>query len=215
MKKSKFTEQQIAFALRQAETKVKEVIRQLGITEQTFYRWKRKYGGLDPSDLRKLRLLEEENKKLKHMVADLSLDKAMLQEVIEKNSEGRSEAPARATSPGQLPHQRTSRLSRSSVGARQPPLPIDSEGSHRSSPTDPGDCRGASSLRLPANPCLASARRVPGEQASCSSAVSRGRAEPATEAAPPTCLSGAASRATGAEAEKRELVHGLCLGQLV
>ena len=86
MKKSKFTEQQIAFALRQAETgtKVKEVIRQLGITEQTFYRWKRKYGGLDPSDLRKLRLLEEEYKKLKQMVADLSLDKAMLQEVIEK-----------------------------------------------------------------------------------------------------------------------------------
>ena len=86
MKKSKFTEQQIAFALRQAETgtKVKEVIRQLGITEQTFYRWKRKYGGLDPSDLRRLRLLEDENKKLKQMVADLSLDKAMLQEVIEK-----------------------------------------------------------------------------------------------------------------------------------
>ncbi len=86
MEKSKFTEQQIAFALRQAETgtKIKDVIRQLGITEQTFYRWKRKYGGLDPSDLRKLRLLEEENKKLKQMVADLSLDKAMLQEVIEK-----------------------------------------------------------------------------------------------------------------------------------
>jgi putative transposase len=86
MKKSKFTEQQIAFALRQAETgtKVKDVIRQLGITEQTFYRWKRKYGGLGPSELRKLRLLEGENKKLKQMVADLSLDKAMLQEVIEK-----------------------------------------------------------------------------------------------------------------------------------
>ena len=64
MKKSKFTEHQIAFALRQAETgtKVKDVIRQLGITEQTFYRWKRKYGGLGPSELRKLRLLEEENK---------------------------------------------------------------------------------------------------------------------------------------------------------
>ena len=86
MKKSKFTESQIAFALRQAETgtKVKDVIRQLGITEQTFYRWKRKYGGLGPSELRKLRLLEDENKKLKQMVADLSLDKAMLQEVIEK-----------------------------------------------------------------------------------------------------------------------------------
>ena len=86
MKKSKFTEQQIAFALRQAETgtKVKEVIRQLGITEQTFYRWKRKFGGLGPSELRKLRMLEDENRKLKQMVADLSLDKAMLHEVIEK-----------------------------------------------------------------------------------------------------------------------------------
>ena len=86
MRKSKFTEQQIAFALRQVETgtKGKDVIRQLGITEQTFYRWKRKFGGLGPSELRKLRLLEEEIRRLKKLVADLSLDKAMLQEVIEK-----------------------------------------------------------------------------------------------------------------------------------
>ena len=77
MKRSKFTEQQIAFALKQAETgtPVKEVIRKLGITEQTFYRWRRKYGGLAPSELRKLKQLEEENRKLKTMVADLSLDK--------------------------------------------------------------------------------------------------------------------------------------------
>jgi putative transposase len=86
MKKSKFTDQQIAFALKQAETgtPVKEVIRKLGITEQTFCRWRRKYGGLGPSELRRLKQLEEENRKLKTMVADLSLDKAMLQEVIEK-----------------------------------------------------------------------------------------------------------------------------------
>jgi putative transposase len=86
MKKSKFTEQQIAFALRQAETgtKVKDIVRKFGITEQTFYCWKRRYGGLGPSERRKLKLLEEENRKLKQMVADLSLDKAMLQEVIEK-----------------------------------------------------------------------------------------------------------------------------------
>jgi putative transposase len=86
MKKSKFTEQQIAFALKQAETgtKIQEIVRKLGITEQTFYRWKRRYGGLGPSELKKLRQLEDENRKLKHMVADLSLDKAMLQEVIEK-----------------------------------------------------------------------------------------------------------------------------------
>jgi putative transposase len=77
MKKSKFTEQQIAFALRQAETgtKVKEIVRQMGITEQTFYCWKRKFGGLGPSELRKLRLLEEETRRLKKLVADLSLDK--------------------------------------------------------------------------------------------------------------------------------------------
>ena len=82
------TEHQIAFALRQVETgtKVKDVIRQLGITAQTFYPWKRKFGGLGPSGLRKMRILEEENLKLKSMVAGLSLDKVMLQAVIEKES---------------------------------------------------------------------------------------------------------------------------------
>ncbi len=86
MKKSNFTEQQIAFALKQVETgtKVKEIVRKLGVTEQTFYRWKRRYGGLGPSELKKMKQLEEENRRLKHMVADLSLDKAMLQEVIGK-----------------------------------------------------------------------------------------------------------------------------------
>jgi len=86
MKKSKFTEEQIAFALKQAETgtPVKEVIRKIGITEQTFYRWKKKYGGMLPSDLRKLRQLEEENRQLKKLVADLSLDKQMLQDVLSK-----------------------------------------------------------------------------------------------------------------------------------
>ncbi len=86
MKRSKYTEEQIAFALKQAElgTPVKEVIRKLGITEQTYYRWKKKYGGLGLSELRRLKQLEEENKRLKQMVADLSLDKHMLQEVLSK-----------------------------------------------------------------------------------------------------------------------------------
>jgi len=86
MKKSKFTEEQIAFVLKQVETgtPVKEVIRKMGITEQTFYRWKKKYGGVLPSDLRKLKQLEEENRQLKKLVADLSLDKQMLQDVLSK-----------------------------------------------------------------------------------------------------------------------------------
>ena len=86
MKKSMFTEEQIAFALRQAETgtRVAEVCRKMGISEMTFYRWKRKYGGLGVSDLRRLRQLEEENRQLKRLVADLTLDKQMLQDVLSK-----------------------------------------------------------------------------------------------------------------------------------
>ena len=86
MNTSKFTEAQIAFALKQAElgTKVEEVCRKLGISEATFYNWKKRYGGVGPSELRRMRQLEEENAKLKRLVADLSLDKAMLQDVLSK-----------------------------------------------------------------------------------------------------------------------------------
>ncbi len=86
MKKSKFTEEQIAFALRQAEsgTRVAEVCRKMGIAEQTYFRWKKKYGGLGVSELRRLRQLEEENRQLKRLVADLTLDKQMLQDVLSK-----------------------------------------------------------------------------------------------------------------------------------
>ena len=86
MKKSRFKEEQIAYALHQAETgtAVDEVCRKMGIGQATFYQWKKKYGGLGVSELRRLRQLEEENQKLKRLVADLSLDKAMLQDVLKK-----------------------------------------------------------------------------------------------------------------------------------
>lgn len=88
MKKSRYTEQQIAFALKQAEygTSVEEITRKMGISEATFYNWKKKYSGLGISELRKLRQLEEENSKLKQLVADLSLDKKMLQDVLSKKT---------------------------------------------------------------------------------------------------------------------------------
>lgn len=84
MKKSQFTEEQIAYALHEAEsgTTIAEICRKLGVSEQPFYRWKKKFAGMGIAELRRLRQLEEENRKLKQLVADLSLDKHMLQEVI-------------------------------------------------------------------------------------------------------------------------------------
>ncbi len=87
MGRKHFTEEQIAFALRQHEsgTAVAEITRKLGVSEQTFYRWKKKYAGLGIVELRRLKQLEEENRKLKQLVADLSLDKKRLQDVLSKN----------------------------------------------------------------------------------------------------------------------------------
>lgn len=86
MKRSKFTEAQIAFVLKQAEdgTSVAEVCRKAGIAKATFYNWRKKYGGLMPSEMKRLKMLDEENTRLKRLVADLSLDKAMLQDVIKR-----------------------------------------------------------------------------------------------------------------------------------
>jgi putative transposase len=86
MKKTRYTEEQIAFALRQAETgtPVGEVIRNMGVSTQTFYRWKKQFGQMGVDEIRRLKQLEEENRKLKQLVADLSLDKLMLQDVLSK-----------------------------------------------------------------------------------------------------------------------------------
>lgn len=86
MKKTRYSEEQIAFALKQSEVgvPVSDVCRKLGIAEATFYRWRDKYAGLGPSEVKRLKQLEEENRNLKKLVADLSLDKAMLQDVLSK-----------------------------------------------------------------------------------------------------------------------------------
>jgi putative transposase len=88
MKRSKFSEEQVAYALRPAEagTPVGDVCRQLGVSEATFYAWKKKYAHLGVSELRRLRQLEDENARLKRVVADLTLDQHMLSEALRKNA---------------------------------------------------------------------------------------------------------------------------------
>ena len=86
MKRKRFSEEQIAFALRQAEsgTTIEEICRKMGVSEPTFYRWKKVYAGMGVAEVRRLKQLEDENAKLKRVVADLPLDKAMLQAVLRK-----------------------------------------------------------------------------------------------------------------------------------
>ena len=86
MRKSRFSEEQIAMALRQAEagTPVEEICRKLGVSEASFYRWKKRFGSLGVPEVRELRQLRDENKKLKQLVADLSLDKTILQEALRR-----------------------------------------------------------------------------------------------------------------------------------
>jgi putative transposase len=83
MKRKRYSVAQIAFALRQAErgTPVAEILRKLGVSEQTFYRWKKKYAGMGVAEIRRPKQLEDENRRLKQLVADLTFDKQMLQDV--------------------------------------------------------------------------------------------------------------------------------------
>ena len=87
MKRKRFSVEQIVAVLKQAELglPVAELTRQVGISEQTFYRWKKQYGGLQSDQVRELKVLQDENARLKKLVADLSLDKAMLQDVARGN----------------------------------------------------------------------------------------------------------------------------------
>ena len=85
--KQRYTEEQIAFVLRQIEegrTTVPDISRKMGVSQQSIYKWRKKYAGMEVSEVRKLKALEEENRQLKRLVADLSLDKHMLQDVLSK-----------------------------------------------------------------------------------------------------------------------------------
>lgn len=161
MKKSKFTEAQIVFALQQAESgvTVAEVCRKLGISEATFYNWKKKYSGLGPVELRRLRQLEEENAQLKRIVADLTLDKQMLQDVLKKSSESSPTSAASEPATGGLSRLGATCLRDGIFAAQRLSLRGPTARSRRAA-TPERDCGDTGTLRLPAHPPPATARRL-------------------------------------------------------
>ena len=125
VKKKRFSVEQIVGVLKQAEVGVPigELVRQVGISEQTFYRWKKRYGKLEVDQLRQLKQLQEENQRLKRLVAELTLDKTMLQDVLAKNSEASATPPGGSVPARGLQDKRAARLRRHPAAARNVPIP--------------------------------------------------------------------------------------------
>ena len=155
MKRSKFSEAQVAFILRQVDegATVGEVCRKAGISEATFYVWRKKYAGLMPSEMKRLRQLEDENARLKRIVADLSLDKEMLQDVIKRPEGPRSTSsrtcpapPARGSSASDLAGQHPARLRGAPGGTIKLSLQEQADRSRRLESADQGDRRDAGAL---------------------------------------------------------------------
>lgn len=105
MKRSRFSEERIIGILKEAGAAGKDICRRHGISEQTFYRWKAKFGGLGVSDARRLKQLATENAKPKKLVADLTLDKEVLKELLEKTSEARGASQGLCPSGGDEGHE--------------------------------------------------------------------------------------------------------------
>lgn len=154
MKRSKFSEERITYALRQAQagTPVGDICRQLGVSEATFYVWKKKYANLGVTELRELRQLREENDKLKRLVGDLSLDKHILAEVIKKSSEASPAARAGRLDPGTVSGQRTASLSVGAFRARGVLRTEHGQGPVAAAHAHPRNCRGEAAFWLFAHP---------------------------------------------------------------
>jgi putative transposase len=139
MKKSRFTEEQITFALRQADSglPVADVCRQMGISEATFYVWKKRYGNLGVTELRQMRQLQDENARLKRLVADLTLDRHTLQEAIKKRPEAGTTTRDRAVDPRAVPGQHEAFVSAGVAAPIDVLLPLAGKGSNGAAPAHP------------------------------------------------------------------------------
>jgi putative transposase len=162
MKKSRFTAEQIAMALRQAEagTPIAEICRSLQITEQTFYRWKKKYGSLGTPEIRELRQLREENKKLKQLVADLTLDKHILQESLKKSTKTPGAARVGGVGQGCVPGVGSPGMSGERICEIEHRVSLSKAAAGSVAETDTGARRGSDQLRISSLARAAETRRV-------------------------------------------------------
>ena len=165
MKKSKFTEEQIAYALRQVEagTPPADVCRQVFVSEATFYIWKKKYAHLGVSELRRLRSLEDENGRLKRLVADLSLDKHILSEALRKKSEAHTAPRAGRLGADHLRRQLRAGLSSGAVQSGGVVSPQSGAGPDRAARADPRAGARPAAIRVPAHLGAPASGRLVGE----------------------------------------------------
>ena len=205
MKKSRFSEEQIAMALRQVEagTPVVEICRKMAISEQTFYRWKKKYRGLGTPEIRELRQLREENKKLKQLVADLTLDKHILQESLKKSTEARGTAPVGRVGSGCVPGVGSPGVCGERVLEIEHRVPVSEAVAGSPQRPDTGARRGADQLRISSPACAVAARGM-ADQCEAGVSVVSGRRPWAQEEEAEAAALGrrATGEAVGDEAER-------------
>ena len=212
MKRSKFSEEQVAYALRQAEsgTVVGDVCRQVGISEATFYAWKKKYAHLGVNEVRRLRQLEEENTRLKRLVADLSLDKHMLSEALRKKSEAHTSPRAGQVVPRHVSGQLCAGLPTGAVQSRGLVSKESSQGSNGAAPAHPRTRARASALRVLTYLGLASPRGLACQQEARAATVSARGPAAANACATPETSSPASRPGAGSDGAARTLEHGFC-----
>jgi putative transposase len=211
VKKKRFTEEQIAYALAQESTgqTIAEICRKLGVSEQTFYRWKKKFGAMGVAEVRRLKQLEDENAKLKRLVADLSLDKAILQDVLRKKSDARPAPWAGRVRTRCLPGDGAACVPRALRFARDDSLRVSEARAGGSSDADQGNRRGTPELGLAADPRAAATRGLAGQPQAHGAALSHGRPEFEAESTSASKGRGDARAVGRSDAQGRALEHGL------
>ena len=212
-RKSQFTEEQIIKALKEVEAgaKATEVCRRLGVTEQTFYRWKAKFGGMDVSDAKRLKALEEENHKLKLLVAEQLLDVQMLRFALSKNELAGGEATCRRRGPSRVREEPAPMLSGAGLRAFERVVPQPSTRTAEAPQAAQGAGGETTAVRIPTAASDAWQGWLRGEPQARAPALSHRRPRAAQETAQ-AHRKRSEARPRGAHARQRALVDGLRLG---